>query len=66
MAVQVSQHTGEGVDISIDFGVIVCWLFSTTVLTAEQHKKHGINQNMRRTLRLRLEITADNAPTISS
>lgn len=60
VAVQVSQHTGEGVDISIDFGVIVCRLFRTTVLTAEQHKKHGMNQNMkRRTLKLTFAVAAD-------
>lgn len=32
MAVQISQHAGEGVDISIDFGVIAHRLFRTMVL----------------------------------
>lgn len=38
MAVQVGQHTGEGVDVRVDFGVIAGRLFRTPVLT--EHKKH--------------------------
>lgn len=32
MAVQVSEHAGEGVDVRIDFGVIAHRLLSSTVL----------------------------------
>ena len=40
VAVQISEHTGEGVNVSIDFGVIAHWLLRTAVLKTEQHKKH--------------------------
>ena len=39
MAVQISEHTGERVNISINFGVIVRWLLRTSVLKTEQQKK---------------------------
>lgn len=40
VAVQVGEHTGERVNIRIDFGVIARRLLRTTVLTIEQRKKH--------------------------
>lgn len=39
VAVQISEHTCEGVDFSVNFRVIARWFFRTTVLTAEQQKK---------------------------
>lgn len=36
VAVQISEHAGEGVDVGVYFGVIACWFFRTAVLRARQ------------------------------
>lgn len=38
VAVQIGEHTGEGVDIGVDFGVIARRLFRTAMLQTEQQK----------------------------
>lgn len=32
MAIKISEHTGERVNICVDVGAIACWFFWTTVL----------------------------------
>lgn len=75
MAVQIGQHTGERVDVCVDFGVIARWLFMTPVLT--EYKKHVFYSRYSKCntpgLPLLLSIdsfsisrAAGNTPTISS
>lgn len=53
MTVQISKHTSEGVDISINFGVMAHWFFRTTVLKESRirnmlaHKDSIFNQHFK-------------------
>lgn len=40
MAVQVSEHAGEGVDVGVDFGVIAHRLLSSAVLNVDWHNEN--------------------------
>lgn len=37
VAIQISEHTGERVDVGINFGVMACWFFRTTVLQTREN-----------------------------
>lgn len=39
VAIQISEHTGERVDVGINFGVIACWFFRAAVLRARQTRE---------------------------
>lgn len=40
VAVQVSEHAGEGVDVGVDFGVIAHRLLSSAVLNVDWHNEN--------------------------
>lgn len=37
VAIQINEHTGERVDVGINFGVIACWFFRTAVLQTREN-----------------------------
>lgn len=59
MAIEISEHTGERVDVGINFGVIACWFFRTAVLQTQE------NVEFKAADFRTLEAT-ENTPTINS
>lgn len=59
VAVHISEHTGEGVDFRVNFGVITCWLFWTTMLVIPETRETQLKDIYDYTRK-------ENKPTISS